>query len=252
MPDAASPGPGRRLALHGAVNARDLGGHETADGRRVRPGLLWRSDSLADLTDADLQVLSELGLRTVCDLRDVPEREARPNRALGPDVRVHEIVVFPPRAKEVFAGIGSMPVSEIQAWLCDVFRSFVADHRRAYAALLDALLEPGALPALVHCTSGRDRTGFAAAVVLTALGVPREAVVEDYLRSDVAHRDIDFLIGAGVDEERVTAMTRPRAEYLEAGFAAMESSHGSAETYLRDALGLDDARRERLRALLLA
>lgn len=239
------------MRLEGAVNFRDLGGYETADGRRVRPGLLWRSDSLADLTAADLEVLGGLGLRTVCDLRAVGEREARPNRDLGPGVRVHELVVVPPRAQEVFAGVSTMSVEDIQAWLREVFRSFVADQREAYAAVLDALLQDGALPALVHCTSGRDRTGFAAAIVLCALGVSRETVVEDYLRSDVAHRDIDFLIGAGVDETRVTAMTRPRAEYLLAGFAAMEEAYGSVDAYLRDALGLDDARRERLRALLL-
>lgn len=245
------PTPDRHVALEGTVNLRDLGGYETADGRRVRWRRLFRSDSLADVTDTDLEILDGLGLRTLCDLRDAPEREAKPNRVLRGNVRVHELRVFPPRAKEVFEGVGSMEVSEIEEWLCDVFRSFVLDHQAPYARVLDALLEPDALPALVHCTSGRDRTGFAAIVVLCAVGVPRETIVADYLLSDVAHRDIDFLIGAGVDPVKVTAMTRPRAEYVDVGFATMEEVFGSVDAYLREGLGLDADRRALMQELLL-
>lgn len=241
----------RRIALDGTVNLRDLGGYETEGGRRVRWGRLFRSDSLADLSDADLERLGALGLRTVCDLRDPQERDTRPNRALGDAVRVHEIPVLPSSVKGVWVGVGSMEVAAIEAWLADLFRSMALEHRPQYARVLDVLLEPGALPAIIHCTSGRDRTGFAAMIVLAALGVPRATIVEDYLLSDIAHRDIEFLIGTGVDEAKVAAMTTPRAEYVLAGFAAMEEAFGSVDGYLRDAVGLDDERRRRLQELLL-
>lgn len=242
--------PNRWIALAGAVNFRDLGGYASTDGRAIPWGRLYRSDSLADLTDDDLAVVADLGLHTLCDLRNDMERSASPNRPLGHAVRVHQIEVFPPNARAMFDALDGMTIEEIEQWMCEFYRGLVLDHCTAYARLLEVIAD-SAGPALIHCTSGRDRTGMAALLVLAALGIPRASIVEDFLLSDVAHRDVAFVIGDGVDPAKLAALTRPRERYLDVAFATMDEHYGSVERYLGEAVGLDPDRRLQLQERFL-
>lgn len=239
----------RLIELDGTVNLRDVGGYRTVDGRRVRWRRLLRSDSLGDLSDADVAILDEIGLACVCDLRDPQERAEKPDRPLGPDVSVHEITVFPVDTREMLAGLDDMEVEDVHAWMRGTYRGFVLDHRPAYRQLLDTLLLRGALPAIVHCTGGRDRTGVAMMIVLSALGVPATTIAEDYMLSDVEHREVAYLPGA--DRDKIAALTTPHLEYLQAGREAIHDAFGSMEAYLQDGLGLDVAMRGQLRESLL-
>jgi protein-tyrosine phosphatase len=241
----------RRVPLEGAVNFRDLGGYPTTDNRRVRWRLLYRSDSLAELTDLDLEAVSALGLRTLCDLRDTEERSVKPNRRPPGELGVHDIGFTPYGAATLYSGVRRMTVQEIEGRVREVYRRFVTDHTQPFARLLDILTQPEALPAIMHCTSGRDRTGFAALVVLEALGVPRETIATDYMLSAEFRRDLRFQIGNDVAHAQVAALTEPSPSYLDAAYEAIDETWGSVDAFLAQGLGLTDDRRARLQELLL-
>jgi protein-tyrosine phosphatase len=242
----------RCLPLTGAVNFRDLGGYVGADGRRVRWNQLFRSDSLAELSDADLQVLAKVGLRTICDLRGEPERAHKPNRALLTPPAMHAIGFMPHGGDDLLkeTRLGLIGIAEIESRVREIYRRFVVDQSPAYARLL-SLIQGDALPLLFHCTSGRDRTGFATAVVLRVLGVPRAAVEEDYALSNRYRRDLTFQVGGEVSTEVMATLTQAHPTYLAAAFAAIDEHYGSDINYLREGLGVSATRQRELQNLLL-
>jgi protein-tyrosine phosphatase len=168
----------RRVPLEAGFNFRDLGGHETADGRRVRSGVLYRADTLHRLTAADLDVLRGLGLRTVIDLRTRTELERFGRAGLTDDEVAHHHL---PMIDEVRS-----PEARIQegvptpAERGELYLRMLEHGGPAVAESLRVLAGPRALPAVFHCTAGKDRTGVLAAVVLGQLGVPDGAIAEDY------------------------------------------------------------------------
>lgn len=246
-----SGGP-RRLPLRGAVNCRDLGGYATRDGRQVRWGRLFRSDSLAELDPTDLAQLDRLGLHTVVDLRAPSEREHKPNRALPGPPRQHAFGFMPHRGDELIAQAraGTLTVAQVEARVREIYTRFVTEQAPVYARLLQ-LMHGGALPLLFHCTSGRDRTGFASAVVLMALGVPRHTIAEDYALSNAYRRDLTFQLGHALNAEVMAALTQSHPGYLAAAFAAIDEHWGDETTYLREALGLTAQDQATLQAHLL-
>ncbi|MCK9284804.1 MAG: tyrosine-protein phosphatase [Rhodocyclaceae bacterium] len=244
--------PLRRLPLQGAVNFRDLGGYRTSDGRQVKWNRIYRSDSLAELTDADVDAVASLGLRTLLDLRYQLERDKKPNRPLpGPLPETHAIGFYPLNNLKLFDRIseGTLTVEELDAWCCTSYRLFLPEP--TFAQVLEKLLAPQAFPALIHCTSGKDRTGFASAVVLAALGVPRETIMEDFLLTNQYRRDISYLVEEKSDPAVVYALSGVQPEYLEACFNAIDSTWGSDEAYLRGGLGLSAEDQQRLQDILL-
>ena len=243
----------RRLPLQGAVNFRDLGGYPGRDGRCIRWGRIFRSDSLAELTDADLQVLTSLGLHTICDLRADSERAQKPNRMLpGAPATIHAIGFMPHGGDQLLADtrLGVASVAEIEKRVREIYRRFVTDQASTFSRLLH-LFDAKSMPLLVHCTSGRDRTGFASALILMALGVSREVIARDYALSNQYRRDLTFQIGGAVSPEVMTALTQAHPDYLAAAFRAIDDDWGSDDAYLRHALGFSDERRQALQALLL-
>jgi protein-tyrosine phosphatase len=243
----------RRVSLQGVVNFRDLGGYATADGRLTRWGRIFRSDVLADLTDTDLSVLSGIGLRTICDLRSESERLSKPNRILsGTAVGIHAIGFMPHRGDELLADTkaGRISVTDIENRVREIYRRFVTDQCGTFARLLE-LIDTEPLPLLIHCTSGRDRTGFASAVLLMALGVPRAIIAEDYALSNEYRRDLTFQIGGSVQPEVMATLTNAHTDYLAASFRAIDEGWGSDDAYLCAALGLSEDHRNRLQEKLL-
>ncbi len=172
----------RHLDLEGAYNIRDIGGYETSDGRHVRLHKLFRSDSLHKLTESSQKTLVGEGLRTVIDLRQTVSAEGQPNVfADSSEVTYHHLNVM-----------GDKPLVEVT----DLSVSSLGPDRppEIYAAILDKrqewmgkvvkmLATPGALPALYHCNSGRDRAGLTTMLLLSIAGVPKEKIVEDYALS---------------------------------------------------------------------
>ncbi|WP_063750080.1 tyrosine-protein phosphatase [Streptomyces rimosus] len=241
----------RSLRLEGAANFRDVGGYRTADGRWVKMGVLYRADALHKLTDADLAKLRRLGIRTDFDLRTPGERAKAPDRVPAGARYVVANVIGEENSAEL------PPTAEAsERLMAESYRQFVVrpSAAKAYRSLFRMAAEPGSYPLLYHCSSGKDRTGWATAVLLTALGVDRETVMPDYLASN------DYLAASNAAElakqpPEIAARLKPvletRAPYLNAAFDEVEARFGTFGAYLREGLGLNAQELERLRAALL-
>ncbi|MFD8750471.1 tyrosine-protein phosphatase [Kitasatospora sp. NPDC059577] len=252
---------GRSLGLRWAVNARDLGGYRAADGRKLRRGVALRSDGLNHVTAEDLGPLGALGLRRVVDLRSADEvRDAGPDR-LPDGVTMHHLPLqatdfdiylmirdalgdSSPQRQRALLGEG-----RAGAMMTGLYRWFVTDPvaRERFAALLRLLAAPEGTPLLFHCSAGKDRTGWAAALLLTALGVDRETVLADYLLTNersapVVDRVLADLAARGLmrEPELLLPVFRADRDYLDAAFAEVEAGWGGFDPFWREGLGLDD------------
>jgi len=253
----------RVLPLDGAQNFRDLGGYASADGRHVRWGRLYRSDDISKLSDRDLDYLSRLGLRLVCDFRSQAERDEAPDRLPSPApqtalLSISDTAVDPAelRAHILSGDLGELDFARL---LVEGNRSFARDFTKQYREMFDRIGAADALPAVLHCTAGKDRTGFGAALVLLTLGVPEQTVFDDYLLSNAttaAHTErvlwfIRLRSFGRADVGRIRPLLEARREYLEAGLDELRRDFGDVDRYLREALGVDDERRAALRTALL-
>ena len=260
---------GNRVPLQGAVNVRDLGGYRTTDGFAVSRGVLFRGDGLSKLSGNDLTVLNDMALRTVIDLRTPGEV-----LSLGPDR-------LPPGPVVVAFPVGSGDLSDIydlvssgetqrqhlalaegraDAFMASMYRSFVADarSRERFGSALTLICD-GALPALFHCTGGKDRTGWMAAVILLALGVPLTDVMDDYMLSNQYLGPPYAQLRSGLvktgllgNPELMRPIMEVRPGYLRAGFDEAGRLFGSFRTFLAHGLGMDGPRLRKLRGELLS
>lgn len=252
MPDPqADPPAVRALALQGATNFRDLGGYLGHGGRPLRWGRLFRSDHLGALTARDQATLGRLGLATVLDFRGVQERAATPNRLQG--VVEHSLAIEPSvvqRIDELAAAGQTLNATVVARLMQDLYRSLVKEQSQRYAELFEHLLQTDA-PLVFHCTAGKDRTGFAAALILLALGVSREQVLQDYLlTNDLFHHPP--MPSGRVPPEALAVLWRVQPPFLDAALGAIDADHGSVDRYLRQRLGLSPAALDGLAARYLA
>jgi protein-tyrosine phosphatase len=243
----------RRVALQGAVNFRDLGGYAVAGGRRTRWGRLFRSDSLADLTEADFRLLDALGLDTLIDFRLPLERQRKPNRLPpGTRLRTVEIGFLPEGALDMLRQVfmGTLDAAGVERETLRHYQHFPAAHVREYREMFDRIEAAEGRPVLIHCTSGKDRTGFGAAMILFALGAERQVVLEDYILTNQYRRDLSFLLARNTPPAVIEMLTAAQPKYLQAALDAIEAAHGSVAAYLEQTLALTAARQARLRELL--
>jgi protein-tyrosine phosphatase len=169
----------RLIALEGAVNFRDLGGYATEDGLRTRWRVLFRADGLSELTETDLEVMRELGIRTVVDLRSGQEVEQSRFNVEAHPVTFHHypFIKALPNAEDF---------SRAPGFLGTQYTEMLDEATPQIIGALSALAAPEARPAVFHCTAGKDRTGLLSALVLSLLGVPEETVIADYALSGAA------------------------------------------------------------------
>ena len=247
----------RVLPLQGGRNFRDLGGYRTADGRQLRLGLLYRSGSMHDLTAADYAYLAKLNIRTVCDLRSSDERQAKPvawplgqsPRVLADDYRFDAQGMNPAALAKLTHGQAS---EMMRSSYPRILAQFNGQYRRMFAELL-----AGHAPLAFNCSAGKDRTGVAAALLLTALGVPRETVIQDYLLSNryVEPSQAGPMTGENarawraIKPETMRAVMKVDRTYIEAAFNVVDSYQGGVRGYLRVQLGLDQPQLARLRRM---
>lgn len=248
--------PGRFIALEGGLNFRDIGGYRAAGERTVRLGRLYRSGSLAELTDADLETLSGLGLKLICDLRTPGEAAREPGRL--PDALRAGYINLPAYVKNNYSDWLRTALFRRHA-LDDVIAAgyvrLVDQHALALGRVLKRLADPGNLPALVHCTAGKDRTGVVVALLLAVLGVPEETILADYALSNAAfdrichisRRDIQRMRHVGITENEIIAIMSANPLNLRRMFAHLRARYGSVEHYLQTAAGLSLAELQRLR-----
>ncbi|MEU6875618.1 tyrosine-protein phosphatase [Streptomyces sp. NPDC086796] len=259
--------PSTEPALAGVLNFRDVGGLPTVDGRRVRYGRLFRSGHLARATAEDASFLGGLGLHTVFDFRSAADRRLDGLDVELPGVRNINIPLSDPAdGAEFWHMVRHGDVEQLHAVLGDgkganrmiaSYRSIIRDRTAEHSRVLHALAEDS-VPALMHCAAGKDRAGLSIAVSLLAVGVERDAIEADYLKSNDAHRRYKVRRGdssEAVLSAEVMALLNPlfgaHAEYLTAAFATIDEIWGSAERYFSEGLGLAPETRERLRGRLL-
>lgn len=242
--------PTRHLNLAGASNFRDLGGYATRDGRIVRWRQIFRSNHLGHLTDDDIAIVRSLGVRSAFDFRGTEERAAA---LCGmSDITVHPLPVEPTvvAALRAIAAEGT-PLSTDHALdvMRDSYRSYVQNNTPRFRALFAHLLEDRA-PLVIHCTAGKDRTGFACALILHTLGVADDVISEDYLLTNRFYRrDPNTSSDLPDDVKQVLGSVQP--SFLAAAFEAIATDYGDLETYLRDGLGLGTSERADLAARYL-
>ncbi|MEO9191925.1 MAG: tyrosine-protein phosphatase [Acetobacteraceae bacterium] len=242
----------RTLALQGASNVRDLGGWPAAGGGTVRFGRVFRSAALTGLTEQDAATLAATGLRTVCDLRGGLEAAEAPS-ALGglPGAAVHSLPIEPSVGASLRDLVATRNATgeSVMAVMRQAYVAYALEWPHRYRAMF-ALLADDATPLLLHCSAGKDRTGFGAALILTALGVPYEAAREDYLASNRLWRG-DAGIARDLPPSVAETLLHVHPELLDAAFAAIAGAYGGFERYASVTLEMDAARMARLRARLV-
>ncbi|MFI5759226.1 tyrosine-protein phosphatase [Streptomyces sp. NPDC051569] len=259
--------PSTEPALTGVRNFRDVGGLPTTDGHRVRPGRLFRSGHLAGASAADAAFLSSLGLHTVFDFRNAADLKLDGRDVELPGVRnVNIPLTDPADGAEFWRMVRDGDLDQLRSLLSegraaarmtDSYRAIITDRTAELSQVLHALAEDS-VPALLHCAAGKDRAGLSVAVTLLAVGVGREAIEADYLKSNDPHRR--YLVRRGDSSasgtspevmELLSPLFDARAEYLAAAFETIGKTWGGVDRYLAEGLGIGQETRERLRARLL-
>jgi protein-tyrosine phosphatase len=259
----SSPGEGatvaaeRRVPFTGVTNFRDLGGYPTGDGRRTRWGTVFRSDALHNLTDADLTRYASLGLHAVYDLRGEAERDRYPN----PFPSLHLSLLAHMESAPSAAGADLASANDAAAGervLRELYRGMLANAGPVFGRLLAGLADPQRLPAVFHCTGGKDRTGVSAALLLEFLGVPRDDVLDDYeltaryrLREQQTESYESLLAMGMAPEAAAVVLAAPRWARAET-LRALDEDYGGAGAYLTERAGLQPATLAKLREQLVS
>lgn len=236
--------------LQGASNFRDIGGYRSADGRRVRRGQIFRSDHLAGLTSEDLARLASLGIGHSLDFRGAAECAATPYDI--PGVQRLALTIEPTVIARMQALVaqGVVPTAEETVELMrETYRDFVNRNADTYGRFMKHLLEQPT-PQVFHCTAGKDRTGFAAALVLSALGVDRATIEHDYLLTNQLYKRDARLEGQG-HPHVMKVLWQVQPEFLHAAFEAVDAQHGGMTDYLHGAIGLTPQELAELQRMLL-
>ena len=243
----------RHIAFEGIHNFRDMGGYQTHDGKQVKRGLLYRSGHLAKNTEKDIKRLSELNIKTIVDFRSLEETQLHPN----PELEGTRYLHLPAAADgQINADMKSIP--RMGSDMMVRFYAEIPIGNAAFRQLFQMLLSGDHTPLLIHCTAGKDRTGGASALILMALGVPMETIMEDYLLTNVHLKDFTEQVIAMyrpmLSEEEVKnmeMMLSARADFLNASIKKINEVYGDFDTYLSKDLGLSDHDRQRLMDLYL-
>ena len=237
--------PDRVLRLQGATNFRDLGGYPGHGGRPLRWRRLFRSEHLAGLTEADRAALAALGLGQSFDFRGVAERAATPYNL--PGVVQHALAIEPSvvqRMQDMVAAGQSLTAAITAALMRDLYRTLVNDQAGRFAEMFEHLLQAD-VPAVMHCTAGKDRTGIAAALILSALGVSRGWVLQDYLLTNRHYKQAPPA-QSETPAEVLAVLWRVEQGFLDAALLVIDAEHGGTDAFLRQRIGLSQAARDTL------
>jgi protein-tyrosine phosphatase len=244
----------RLVPFVGAHNFRDLGGYPSSFGGSTRWGVLYRAGSLHEMTPADRALFGELGVVTVVDLRRDEELSAAPD----PVPSVHLCLM-----SHVFEQVGRPELASFVEhddgveFMRSLYHGLLAHAAPAIGRLVETLAAPGALPAVFHCTAGKDRTGLVAALLLRALGVDRETVLDDFELTDryVSRHThaamFERMVAHGMGPEAAAGMFAAARPSMASALDEIDDVHGGAERYLVERAGVDPATVVRLRELLL-
>ena len=255
----------RVLNFQGINNFRDLGGYPAADGRQVRWGVLYRSGMLAKASHSDLRALKQLRQNRLIDFRSSAEKAEEPDRL--PQPLEFDVVEIPTLdggdnsvAEEIMARIetGDFEGFEPHSFMLEANRHFASRFTPQFRQFLQEVLAAGGEPVLWHCSAGKDRAGYASAILLRLLGVPEEVILEDYALSkqysiDSRRNELRMLRLFKGEEaaDKLAVIMGVEKPWLEAGLSEIDRQWGSWDNYVRDGLGLTEADIVQLRDTLL-
>ena len=249
----------RLLPMDGSHNTRELGGYKTTDGKSIKWGMLFRSDKLSDISKADQAYLQNLGIKKIIDFRSKEEKAEDPDIVpKGISYIEMPISVDGAMRSKIEAVLKGETNKEVKSFLIDANKEFVSDYSGVYEDFLKNLIDDDG-PALFHCTAGKDRAGFAAAITLIALGVSKEDVIKDYMKTNqFTEERIEEIIGQielmtlyQTDAEVLRPLLGVEREYIETAFQTAEDEYGSLMNFIRHGLNISDDDLQKLRTKFL-
>ena len=245
----------RLLPMDGAHNTRELGGYKTADGLSVKWGMLFRSDKLSDISKTDQAYLQNLGIKKIIDFRSKEEKAEDPD-IIPKGISYIEMPISVDGAmrSKIEAVLKGETNKEVKSFLIDANKEFVSDYVEVYENFLRGLIDDEG-PILFHCTAGKDRAGFAAAITLIALGVSKEDVIKDYMKTnqftkkriEEIIKQIELMTLYQTDAEILRPLLGVEREYIETAFHTAEEEYGSLENFIKNGLNISDEDIKKLR-----
>jgi protein-tyrosine phosphatase len=221
------------LPIEGAYNVRDLGGYKAANDKYVKWRMVFRAGDFNKLTEKDLLYFSQIPIRSYIDFRDSSEINRAPDKAPS---SLRKEFNLPIDAGNVL-DFGKASPEQASTLLIDLNRRFVTDYQKEYKEFFKILMNKENIPTLFHCSAGKDRTGYAAALFLSSLGVERETIIQDYMLSK---RCVDMKYADVVKEYPILEpVLTVKREYIEAAFDVIDKQYGGMENYLTKYLGVD-------------
>ena len=249
----------RKLSMDGSYNTRELGGYKTTDGKSVKWGVLFRSDKLSDISLEDQKYLKNLGIQRIVDFRSKAEKAEDPDKIPeGVTYIEMPIEVDGAMRAKIEAILKGEINRNVKDFLIEANEEFIKNYSHIYSKFLKDLAKEQK-PTMFHCTAGKDRAGFAAAITLIAIGVSKEDAINDYMKTNeyTAER-IDEMISKielmslyQTDGELLRPLLGVEREYLEAAFKTAENEYGSIENYIRSGLNISEKEIQQLRSFLL-
>jgi len=238
-------------------NFRDFGGYETQNGTRLKNGLLYRSGDLSKATDADLERIHSLGIKTICDLRSEGERRREPDRvpAAKPftffNIPMRPIVEYHGRSLGRLFSLmfGSERRTDYVAVSHQAYRDYATRYLPQLKALFERISNPENLPVLIHCSAGKDRTGVVSSLIQLVLGVPFETVMDDYLKTngnlnaykEDVFRRLSRLGLFGIPwKELYAPLFAARTDFLNAALEQVKEEFGAIDEWFRNGLGFSE------------
>ena len=248
---------GSETRMEGINNFRDFGGYRTENGSRLKKGLLYRSGDLFQATDADLEHIYALGIKTICDLRSEVERQRQPDRI--PAVKPFTFFNIPMRPvvdyhacslQRLFSLMfGSERRTDYVAITHQAYREYATRYLPQLKALFKRISDPQNLPVLIHCSAGKDRTGVVSSLIQLVLGVPYESAQEDYLKTndnldaykEDVFRKLSRLGYFGIPWRQLYApLLAARADFLNAALEQVKEEFSAVDKWFHSGLGLSE------------
>lgn len=245
------------------ANFREVGGLQTTDQMVIKQGMIYRSADLSRLTKQDILTFSTLGIQTICDLRTSSERKSHPPKIMEHDKIVH-IPMQPDSMMPSKWTMFRMLIAEGKSLsftpiMKEVYQSMLYERKKEIQQLFTLLSDEKNYPLMLHCTSGKDRTGFLSALIQLAAGVPVHTVLSEYMRSNEGvkmlvkrqERFVRMMSLYRVSKEQIQPLLGVQQDYLEDVLNEMMDTYGNAERYLLEACDVPKAQLLKMKNILL-
>jgi protein-tyrosine phosphatase len=249
----------RILPMTGTYNFRDIGGYRTQEGLYTRWGALYRSSHLGEITESDASLIHDLNIRLICDMRSELEVLAMPNRILA-GAQQHNTPILLSQNEAFNRNTLIHRMDDLESLLLEAYTEIMLDqYAKSFGEILHTLAEPGVLPAVIHCTAGKDRTGLLTMLLLGALGVPEATIIADYSQTNLFYQALKHSISTlakrlavvGLSMDHVTPLLVANPRMMSNILAYIKDKYGGIMAYLRGPAGLSEATISALRRAFL-